>query len=390
MSPTPTQLPRRAAIAIIGGGVMGASLAYHLAQRGARDIVLLERAPFFGAGATGKCAGGVRYQFSTSINIQLSQLSLPMLDRFTDEIGHPSGRRRCGYLFLLTRAADATAFKRHLALQQQLGVATAWLSGDEVRHWLPALAANDVLAATFNPDDGLADPHSIVNGYIAAARRLGVAALTDAGVHAIRRQPAGGYSLRTTQGDLSAELLVNAAGPWSGQVSNLLGVPLPIIPLRRQMLMTTATPTLPPDFPFVIDFAQSLYFHPEGDGLITGMSNPHESPGFDEAVNEEWEAVHLEAAVARLPLLATAGRRSHWAGLYEITPDAHPIIAAVPPAPGYYVVTGFSGHGFMHGPAAGLLMAEIILDGRAHTLDISALDYTRFAEGRLIREYNVI
>lgn len=390
MPPTPSQLPRRAAIAIIGGGVMGASLAYHLAQRGAREIVLLEQAPFFGAGATGKCAGGVRYQFSTAINIQLSQLSLPMLNRFDAEIGHPSGRRRCGYLFLLTNPADVAIFERNVALQQQLGVGTQWLSGAEVRRWLPALAADDVLAATFNPDDGLADPHGIVNGYVIAARRLGVSALTDAGVAAITHQAQGGYTLQTTLGSLNVERVVNAAGPWSGQISALLDVPLPITPLRRQMLMTTATPTLPPDFPFVIDFAQSLYFHPESDGLITGMSNPHETPGFDESVDEAWETIHLEAAMTRLPLLAAAGRRSHWAGLYEITPDAHPIISAVLHMPGYYVITGFSGHGFMHGPAAGLLMAEIILDGQAHTLDIRALDYARFAEGRLIREYNVI
>jgi sarcosine oxidase subunit beta len=170
----------------------------------------------------------------------------------------------------------------------------------------------------------------------------------------------------------------------------MAGVPLPLTPLRRQMLTTSPLPRLAPDFPFVIDFARSLYFHREGGGVLTGMSNPNQVPGFDESVDEAWELTHLEAAVDRLPLLAEAGLQAHWAGLYEVTPDAHPIIGRAPGLDGFVMVTGFSGHGFMHGPIAGLLAAEIILDGRAHTLDIAELGYERFAAGRLIREYNVI
>ena len=173
-------------------------------------------------------------------------------------------------------------------------------------------------------------------------------------------------------------------------MSDLAGVALPITPIRRQMLTTTPLPELPADFPFVIDFGQSLYFHREGDGLLTGQSNPNEVPGFDESVDQQWEYEHMERAIARLPLLEHAGRAAHWAGLYEVTPDAHPIFGGVAELAGYYVVAGFSGHGFMHGPIAGLLMSEIILDGRATTLDIASLDYARFAEGRLIEEYNVI
>jgi sarcosine oxidase subunit beta len=165
---------------------------------------------------------------------------------------------------------------------------------------------------------------------------------------------------------------------------------LPITPVRRQMLTTTPIPDLPPDFPFIIDFAQSLYFHREGKGLLTGMSNPYEKPGFDQSVDEGWEFTHMEAAIKRLPLLANAGRLSGWAGLYEITPDSHPIFGEVPAVDGYFLVTGFSGHGFMHGPVAGLLASEFILDGEATTLDVSMLDYQRFAEGRLVQEYNVV
>ena len=384
--------PATAQIVIIGGGVMGASTAYHLARRGARDVVLLEKQPFFGMGATGKCAGGVRYQFSTEINVRLSQISLPMLARFEAETGQAIDYRRCGYLFLLTNEADVAAFRRNMAMQHRLGVMTEWWPGDDVRRRWPQLAANDVLAAVFYDEDGLVDPNGVVAGYISAARRLGVQALTGVTVTGIERvgDPGRVQAVHTNRGRLACNLVVNAAGPWSGAVSALAGVPLPITPLRRQMLTTTATPDLPPDFPFVIDFAQSLYFHREGPGLLTGMSNPHQPPGFDEAVDEAWEMIHMTAAIERLPLLAHTGRVAHWAGLYEVTPDAHPILGPVPQLAGYHLVTGFSGHGFMHGPVSGLLMAELILDGQAHTLDVRQLDYARFAEGRLIQEYNVI
>jgi sarcosine oxidase subunit beta len=384
------ELPTSTQIVIIGGGVMGASTAYHLARRGCTDVVLLEKQPFFGLGATGKCAGGIRYQFSTAINIQLSQLSLPMLDRFEDELGQAIDLRRCGYLFLLTNEADVAAFQQNVALQHSLGVSTQWLTGDEVRRMVPQLAAGDVLAGTFHAKDGLADPNGVVAGYINGARRLGVTAITDSEVVGIETE--GGRVKAVMVGDrrLPCEVIVNAAGPWSAVVSQMAGIPLPVQPIRRQMLTTTPLPAIPASFPFVIDFAQSLYFHREGQGLLTGMSNPQQPPGFDESVDEAWEVVHLEAAIARLPLLAQAGRAAHWAGLYEVTPDAHPIISPVRQLEGYVVVTGFSGHGFMHGPIAGLLTAEIVLDGRASTLDISVLAAGRFQANQLHKEYNVV
>lgn len=385
-----SELPQTAQIVIVGGGVMGASTAYHLALRGCRDIVLLEKQPFFGLGATGKCAGGIRYQFSTEINVRLSLLSLPMLDRFEEETGQPIDLRYCGYLFLLTNEEDLAAFKRNVALQRGLGVPTEWLSGDEIRRRIPQLAAEDVLAGTFHAGDGLADPNGVVAGYIAAARRLGVKAYTDTAVTAIDSANGRIMAVQTNRGRITCDTVVNAAGPWSAVVSQMAGIPLPVVPIRRQMLTTTPLPDLADDFPFVIDFAQSLYFHRESGGILTGMSNPDQAPGFDESIDEEWEFVHMEAAIARLPLLEKAGRVANWAGLYEVTPDAHPIISGVPALEGYVVVSGFSGHGFMHGPIAGLLTAELILDGQAHTLDISALDYGRFSRLELSQEYNVI
>jgi len=383
-------LPASTQIVIIGGGVMGASTAYHLALRGCTDVVLLEREQFFGLGATGRCAGGIRYQFSTDINIRLSQLSLPMLERFEDETGQAIDLQWPGYLFLLTNEYDVAKFQRNVTLQHSLGILTAWFTGDEIRRRIPQLAADDVIAGTYHKGDGLADPNGVVNGYINAARRLGVITLTETAVTGIETKNDVITAVRTNQGTIQCDIVVNAAGPWAGVVSEMVDVPLPITPVKRQMLTTTPMPNIPEDFPFIIDFAQSLYFHREGNGLLTGMSNPYEKPGFDQNVDEDWEFTHMEAAIKRLPMLEKAGRQAGWAGLYEITPDAHPIFGEVEQVDGYFLVAGFSGHGFMHGPIAGLLMSEFVLDGAATTLDVSMLDYQRFAEGRLIQEYNVV
>jgi sarcosine oxidase subunit beta len=381
---------KRAEIAIIGGGVMGLSTAYHLARAGVRDVLLLERAEVFGLGATGKCAGGFRHQFATELNIRLSIESIRMLERFEDEPGYPVSIKRCGYLFVLTRPEHVAAFRAHLALQHRLGVMSEWLDPDDVRARLPLLVLDDVLGGTFYAGDGLADPSGVLAGYAAGARRLGATLLT--GIEVVGAEVVGDTvrSLQTSGGSVEVGAVVNAAGPFAAEVGRLLGVDVPVEPLKRQMLVTTALPEIPADFPFVIDFASSLYFHREGAGLLTGMSRPDQPPGPDESVDLEWEQVHLAAAMRRLPLLASAGLASHWAGLYEMTPDAHPLIGRLAPLTNAYVVAGFSGHGFMHGPIAGRLLTEVILDGRAHTLEIAELDPSRFATGRLPREYNVI
>ncbi len=381
--------PTTAEVVIVGGGVMGVSTAYHLAKRGVRDVLLLERDTFLGHGATGRCAGGVRYQFATEINIRLSLVSLPMIERFEEETGVSPQYRPIGYLFVLTREADVATFRRNVALQHRLGVNTEWLTGDEVRRRLPFMRFDDALAGTFHAKDGLADPHSIVQGYAQRAREMGVRIVTDAPVTGIEVEGGRVRAVVTPQGRVETRTVVNAAGPWAGVVAQMAGVDLPITPVRRQWLTTTPLPDLPEDFPFVIDFAQALYFHPEGKGVLTGMSNPNEKPGFNQQVDPEWELVHMEAAMERLPMLERAGVMSRVAGLYENTPDAHPIFGPTE-VEGFHVVAGFSGHGFMHGPVAGLLMAEILLDGRAHTVDVSMLDAARFREGRLIREYNVV
>jgi len=383
------KLPTTCNIVIVGGGVMGASTLYHLTSRGVKNVILLEKNEFFGQEATGRCAGGVRYQFATEINIRLSQESLPMLDRFKEEIGQDVNFRKCGYLFALSDQKDVDTFKHNVDLQNKLGVKTEWLTGDEVRKRLPLMRFDDALAGTFNPDDGLVDPNSVVMGYVNAAQKLGGKAYSEVEVTGFEIIGGRIQSVRTDKGEIDTPVVVNACGPWAGVVGNMAGVQIPIAALRRQMFTTTPLPNLPTDFPFVIDFAQSLYFHREGEGLLSGMSNPNETHGFDENVDENWELTNLEASISRLPMLEKAGLMSHWAGLYEVTPDAHPIYGKTS-LEGFYVVGGFSGHGFMHGPVSGKLMAEIILDGNTSTLDTSKLDLARFAEGRLIKEYNVV
>ncbi len=386
---------------IVGGGVMGASIAYHLAKAGQREVLLLERESFFGQGATGRCAGGIRYQFSTEINIRLSQLSLPMLDTFEEETGQAIDVRQCGYLFLLTRPEDLAVFERNVALQHRLGVQTEWLTGDEIRHRLPLMALGDVLSGAWHAKDGLADPNGVTMGYVNGARRMGARLFTDVIVTGIELASASGRSASgdasyskvtdvvTNKGRIETPIVVNAAGPWAAHIGQMVGLDLPIVPIRRQWLTTTPLPQIPNDFPFVIDFAQSLYFHREGRGLLTGMSNPNQPPGFDQSVDRDWELTAMEAAIKRLPLLEAAGVASRLAGLYEVTPDAHPILGHTP-VEGFTVCAGFSGHGFMHGPICGKLMAEEILQGRATTLDIAPLRFDRFAKREELPEYNVV
>ena len=381
--------PNTADIVIIGGGVMGASAAYHLAKRRMRNIVLLEKEEFFGTGATGRCAGGVRYQFSTEINVRLSIESLPMIERFREEIGQDVNYRKCGYLLIATNEKDATTFQHNVELQNNLGVPTQLLSGDEVRARLPLMRFEDAMAGTFNSKDGIVDPNSVVAGYISAAQKLGVKALTGVEATGVCVKGDEVEAVETTQGVIHTRQILNTAGPWAGQIGKMAGVDIPIVPIRRQMFTTNPLKEIPEDFPFVIDFAQSLYFHREGEGLLIGMSNQNETPGFDQNIDEDFEFVNLEAAIARMPLLERASRASHWAGLYEVTPDAHPIFGGSN-IKGFTLCAGFSGHGFMHGPVAGKLMSEYILDGTFSTLNVSMLDLARFQEGRLIKEYNVV
>jgi len=384
------ELPKTADVVIIGGGVMGASTAYHLARGGAGNVVLLEKEPFFGVMSTGQCAGGIRHQFSSEINIRLSLESIAMLERFPQEMDQDAGLRFIGYYFLLTHEDDVAEFRKNVALQHLLGVMTEWLEPDEIARRLPLVNVEGVLAATVYARDGLCDPASLVQGYVTNARRLGARLFTDTQAVGVRTASGRIQAVETNQGVIETPVVVNACGAWAPQIGHMVGVDIPIEPIRRQIVVTTPIPELPPDFPFVIFFRDSLYFHPEGEGILTGKSNPDETPGYKLSVDPEWEMLHMDEAMVRMPLLRKAGLLSHWAGLYEVTPDAHPILGRIPTVEGFYLMAGFSGHGLMHGPVVGLLMAEEVVDGRAHTVDIDPFRYDRFLTKELHPEYNVV
>jgi sarcosine oxidase, subunit beta len=383
-------LKSSAEVAIVGGGIMGASTAYHLAARGCTDVVVLEAGEMFGLGSTGLNAGGVRHQFSTAVNIALSQLSFGMMERFAEEMGQEIGLRRCGYLFLFDDERDLEQFVINVELQNSKGVPSRIVGRGEIAALAPELNLDGIIGGSWCPLDGLVDPHGLLQGYIANARRLGAARHTGARVTAIESRGGRVSRVVTSAGDVDTRNVVIAAGPWSGEVGAMAGIELPVVPVRRQIAVTDAIDGLRPDFPFIIDFARSLYFHREGRGILTGKSNPDEPAGFDTNVDEGWRLRHLEEAMDRLPLLADAGIAAEWAGLYEVTPDDQPILGRLPQVDGLYSCAGFSGHGLMHGPAAGLVLAEEILDGRAHSVDIDPLRYARFAAGVSAGEYNVV
>ncbi len=384
-------LPKTADIVIIGGGCMGTSVAYYLAERGAGKVLLLERERFLGMGSTGRNAGGVRYQFSTEVNIRLSLFSLDVISHFEDGFGISAGYRPIGYLFLLTTPAEIAMFKANVELQRRVGVPwVRYLEPDEIAPLVPRVNLDGVLGATFCPRDGLADPNSVTQGLAKRARQRGAQIETETAVIGI--ETAGGRvaAVITDRGTIATRTVVNCAGPWAATIGAMAGVEIPIVPLRRQFFTTDALPEIPRDHTFVIEFATSLYFHPEGAGLLVGMSNPDETPGDTYAIDEEFHCKTLERAMYRLPLLENARVASQTAGLYEVTPDAHPILAQARALAGFYIAAGFSGHGFQHSPATGRVMSELILDGKATTIDISMLDLERFAEGRLVREMNVV
>lgn len=384
-------LPHTADIVIIGGGCMGASTTYHLAQRGAGKILLLEREPLLGMGSTGRNAGGVRYQFSTEVNIRLSLYSLDIISRFQELFGVSASYHPIGYLFLLTRPADVERFKANIELQHRLGVTwTRLLEPKEIAERIPLVNLKGVLGGSFGARDGTADPNTITQTFAAEAVRHGAHIETDTTVTGIHRDKGRIASVVTNRGSVTTPVVVNCAGPWAARIGAMVHLDIPIVPLRRQFFNTDAIPAIPRDHPFVIDFATTLYFHPDQPGLLIGMANPEEKPGESYAVDHEFHLKTLECAVYRLPLLENARVIKHMVGLYEATPDAHPILGQARDVPGFYIAAGFSGHGFQHSPATGRVISEIILDGASTTIDVSMLDLERFREGRPVIEQNVI
>lgn len=377
----------RAEVVIVGGGIVGASIAYHLAARGVRDVVVLERDQL-GSGSTTRNAGGVRLQFSTEINVLLSLRSLPRIERFEEEMGVDPHLRQVGYLFLITEERDVIPFERSLAMWQRLEVPVKRLDATGVRAVFPELRVDDLRFATLCMRDGYCDPSSLLNGYVARAKDKGVSFREQQPLIGIMREDDRVTGVRTARGDISCGTIVNAAGAWAAEVGAFAGVELPIRPLRRQIFVTEAVPGLDRDFPLTVEFASSLYFHRESGGVLMGMADPTDGPGFDSSVNWDFLPTLVERALYRLPVLERTSVKTGWAGFYEDTPDKHPIIGAVG-VEGFLCAAGFSGHGIMHAPAAGEAIAQLIVDGRS-SVDISALAYDRFRRGEVIKEHNVI
>ena len=367
---------------------MGCALAYQLARRGV-DVVLFER-DTLGSQSTGKCAGGVRQQFSMEANVRLMRMAVPMFEHFEEETGHPADFRQIGYLFLLTLPQQVEDFRLNMEMWRRAGLAEArWVDAEEAARMVPVLNVEDVLGCTFCPTDGIASPADVTSGYAAAARRHG--ARLHEGVEVVAIDVAGDrvQAVHTSNGEVSTRLVFNCAGAWSSSIGRMAGLEIPVLPYRRQVAVTGPFPAVPRTNPMTVDFSTSLYFHPEGDGVLIGMSDRAEPPGYVTEVNWDFLEKMFEQAARRAPALAAAGIKTAWAGLYETTPDHQAILGPVPEVEGFWCAAGFSGHGFMQAPAAALLLTQLLLDGRSE-IDISPFAFTRFAKGSLVRERNVI
>ncbi len=375
-------------VVIIGGGVIGASVAWHLARRGCTDVILLEKDISLAAGSTGRSVGGIRHQFSSAVNVRLSQASVAQFGRFSDDTGAPADFIWRGYLFVLDNAADWAEFQDNVAMQRGLGVDVRLLSPAQAADLVPGLMVDDLFGATYCPLDGVGDPYAITQGYAQAARRLGVRVRIGVDAMGIVVEAGRVVAVETSEGRIATRWVVNCAGPWAAEVARQAGADLPIVPLKRQVYITDAFDRMPHDIPMVIDFTPSFYFRREGAGIMLGMTNKDQPPGFDLSLDPAWLDAMIQQALRRAPVLAEARIMRGWAGLYDTTPDGNPILGAVPEVEGFLVAAGFSGHGFMHSPATGQVIAEMIVRG-APSIDVSELGINRFtATAR--REHNVI
>jgi sarcosine oxidase subunit beta len=378
-------------VVIVGGGVVGTSAAYHLAAAGAGTVLLLERAQELGTGSTGACAGGFRHQFSSRVNILLSLASVPMITGFTEEHGLPLDVTQDGYLFLV-RGDDAwQEFMAGVELQRSLGVDVEVLGAEQAADLIPGISTEGLVGATFGPRDGIADPSGLTQGYATLARRAGAELRTGVEVERVARADGRVVGVVTGAGPISSPVVINAAGPWAGPLAATAGVDLPVEPIPRQVIVTGGFPGAPSRKTLVIDAATTFYFHREGPGVLMGMGGVDEKPSFDTRVDEQFISDQvLPTAVRLFPPIEEADIRHTWAGLYEMTPDRHPVIGQAPGVSGFYLANGFSGHGFQHAPIVGRLLAEMIVEGGARTVDVSSLGVDRFERGEVVAEHHVV
>ena len=376
---------------MVGGGAVGASAAYHLAAAEAGRVVLLERAASLGTGSTGRCAGGFRQQFSSRINIELSRASVPMILGFSQEHGVPLDVVQDGYLFVVRGDDLWDRFLTAVDAQRSMGVSVEVLTPEEAAAVAPGISLDGVNGATFGPEDGIADPSGLTFGYGQAARRAGAEIRLGIEVRSVELNGNRVTGVRTDQGRIDAPVVVNAAGPWAGVLAATAGVTLPLEPIPRQVVVTGPFEGAPARRTLVIDAETSFYFHREGQGVLMGMGGRDERSSFDTSVDDAFVAEELlPTAVRVFPALERAAVVHQWSGLYEMTPDRHPVIGEAPGASGFYLANGFSGHGFQHAPVVGKLLAEMIVEGAARTVDVSALGLGRFQSGDLVAEAHVV
>lgn len=381
-------LPSTADVVVIGGGAIGSSTAFHLSEAGAGDVVLLDQGALAG-GSTSKAAGGFRTQFSDPLNVAISQRSRDLLLGFADRPGWDIDVRQVGYLFLLTSEAEVEVFEDAAALQRSMGLDTQMLTPDVAREIVPLLTVGDVLAASYSPGDGTATPEALVHGYAAGLRRHGGIVRTGCRVTAIETRAGEITAVHTTEGIIATGAVVCAAGTWSKEIGAMVGVDLPVEPLRRQIVFTEPVPDLEPVVPLTIDLASGYYFHREGEGLLMGMPDPGAKIGFDEPESPAFQAAMFDVIARRAPALLDVGVRPGWWGLHEMSPDHNALVGEAPHVSRFLYATGFSGHGFQQSPAIGEIVRDLVL-GVTPFVDISPLDARRFQAGELRKELHVI
>jgi sarcosine oxidase subunit beta len=380
-------LPSSAEVVVIGGGVIGASVAFHLAEAGV-DVCLLERDELAG-GSTSRAAGGFRAQFSDPLNIALGLRSIDAFLRFGERPGAEIDLHQVGYLFLLDRAEDVTSFEDSVALQNELGVPSRFVDLAEVAELCPIAGLDGVLAATYCALDGHASPEAVVQGYAAGARAHGAAVLTGCAVGELVTGDGGIRAVETALGAVETSTVVCAAGVWSPQLASSVGVELPVEPYLREVGFTGPHPDLPERLPLTVDFSTGFYFHREGPGLLFGMADPVQPPGLDVPSDPAWLEQVMEVAERRLPSLLDMGIAGGWKGYYEVTPDHNALVGESPLVERFLYATGFSGHGFLQGPAVGEIVRDLVL-GEVPFVDVSPLAAGRFAHAAPRPERNVI
>jgi sarcosine oxidase, subunit beta len=380
-------------VVIIGAGIVGSSIAYHLTEAGCKNVLVLERETRQGLGSTGKSMGGVRAQFATSVNIRMSLYSIPFLNRFEDATGHPSGYKPHGYLFMATTEPHLDYLRTNLAQQTALGLKGAeMLQPSDVAKILPQMRADDIIGGSFCPTDGFVDPNSVMAGFMGRAVEQGARLWRATEATGIDVESGEITGVKTNKGPVATRTVVNAAGPWAAGVARLAGEELPVEPLRRMLVPTEPFPGLPERLPMMIDMSTGWHFRPEGVGLLLSWAHPGEQPGLRMDFDPSYIEQVLTHAANRVPCFAdlAVNPRRCWAGCYEMSPDHHAILGAAPNVRGLFFANGFSGHGVMHSPATGRIISDLILRGETDIIDARELNIERFAEGRAIEETAVL